>query len=265
MKYLTLLFLILVVNTYGQDVYYVDAPNGLIVRDAANKKAKRIGKFEFGTKISLINRSGQSLNVKDNGVSIKGEWVEVKDSIENISGYVFSGFLSQNNCSEYGYYLTKEDTIEESAYYKLMGSLENGKPLYIYLMSKKQKELAKFPVGDLEFYEGSDANMQKASKLKNINLVVNVNLNYSACCSYTKEFFFLISEDKELVKLPMINNDHCDGPEPYFDYIFPMDENGKKDKIIYAKIITGEDYKVNSIEVLKTYSWSGEKLVEEIN
>ncbi|MFY7671263.1 SH3 domain-containing protein [Tenacibaculum sp. MEBiC06402] len=265
MKYLTLLLLIIVANTFGQEVHYVDAPNGLIVRDAPSKNANRIGKFEFGTKISLINRSGQNLTIKDNGISIKGEWVEVEDSIENISGYVFSGFISQSNCSEYGYYLTKEDAIEESAYYKVMGSPENAKPLYLYLMSKEQKEIAKFPLGDLEFYEGSDANMQKASELKNINLVVNVSLNYSACCSYTKEFFFLLNKDEELVKLPMINNDHCDGPEPYFDYIFPMDKNGKKDKIIYAKIIPGEDYKVDSIEVLKTYSWNGEKLVEEIN
>lgn len=69
----------------------------------------------------------------------------------------------------------------------------------------------------------------------------------------------MIDKNNEIIKLPKVENNHCDGPESYFAYLFPSDKNGKKDKIIYAKI-TPKENADDTVEILKTYSWDGQSI-----
>jgi len=93
--------------------------------------------------------------------------------------------------------------------------------------------------------------------LENIKKLIVVESTFSACCSNSDEFYFLVDAKDNLIELPKVDNVHCDGPEPFFGYVFPEDKNGKEKKIIFGKIIPNEKYENDKIEIIKTYSWNG--------
>ncbi|CAL2081476.1 SH3 domain-containing protein [Tenacibaculum sp. 190524A02b] len=81
---------------YGQEIRYVNADNGLIVREKPNKNSKRLGKFKYAEKIEVQEKTGIKFSIVDNGEKINGSWLKVQGSMDNkpIKGYVFSGFLT---------------------------------------------------------------------------------------------------------------------------------------------------------------------------
>lgn len=95
--YLTLLMISICSVAQGQDINFVTATNGLIVRANPNKQAQRIGKLPYGSSVEIQTRTQTYLEVLDNGNSIQGEWVEVKCLEQDIpiQGYVFDGYLTK--------------------------------------------------------------------------------------------------------------------------------------------------------------------------
>ncbi|WP_439131199.1 SH3 domain-containing protein [Polaribacter sp.] len=267
MKKTTIILLILFsASIFSQEVKFVKASSGLIVRNTPDKNALRIGKLKNNTRVNIIEDTEISLQIKDDGKIINGNWIKVKNFADDIKGYVFSGFLTDkipNKGPENGnYYLTKIDSITEKKYWEDFQKNIETKPTFINLRDKKHTNLAKFEIEDLEFYDGTTISIEKESGLKNIIEIIKIETSYSACCSNTYEYFYLVDKNNRLINLTTIENNHCDGPEPYFTYLFPSNKNGKKDKIIYAKIIPqnkGED----KIEVLKTFTWDGIQLLTE--
>lgn len=95
-KLLVLVFAINVVN--AQEIRYVNAENGLVLRDQPNRGSNRIAKLEYGTQIEILERTNLKLDVMDNNEIISGEWVKIKTSNNNEplkNGYVFNGFLTE--------------------------------------------------------------------------------------------------------------------------------------------------------------------------
>lgn len=82
-----------------RDSGYVSAPSGLRVRDTPGLDGQRIGVRPFGKKVRIIERTGISLTVKENGKDLTGEWVGIESrllknrKLETVTGYVFDGFL----------------------------------------------------------------------------------------------------------------------------------------------------------------------------
>jgi len=85
-----------------RDSGFVSAPSGLRVRNAPGLKGERIGVRPFGKKVRIIERTGISLTVKENGKDLTGEWVGIESrllknrKLEKVTGYVFDGFLVKN-------------------------------------------------------------------------------------------------------------------------------------------------------------------------
>ncbi len=78
---------------------YVNAPNGLTCREAPDIKAEKIGKFDLGARLGLLEKTNIPFQVVDQGELLKGEWIKVRfadytwqDPYKPLSGYVFSGF-----------------------------------------------------------------------------------------------------------------------------------------------------------------------------
>ncbi len=88
----------------AQDIKYVNAENGLIVRNKPDKYADRVTKLEYGTRIEVTELTEECLDVVDNGKTISGEWVKIKTLDPNNYtkyGYVFSGFLTEKTLKKY--------------------------------------------------------------------------------------------------------------------------------------------------------------------
>ena len=76
---------------------FVTAENGLIVREGPDRQAKRIGKLPYAARVQVQQKPGIRLSIQDDGQTIDGEWVKVRqinDEAASLSGYVFNGFLT---------------------------------------------------------------------------------------------------------------------------------------------------------------------------
>ena len=99
MRKLILFLLFVPLISLSQD-YYVSAKGGLNVREAPEAKAKKVSTLSYGTFVSIESRTAIKLTINDTdkrtGVKkqIEGEWVKII-SENNISGYVFDGYLIQ--------------------------------------------------------------------------------------------------------------------------------------------------------------------------
>lgn len=97
-----LISILVVIVTFGyvnaQDIQYVKAENGLIIREKPNQGATRLGMLDYGTAIEITQHTNLKLDVIDGGKKISGEWVKVRsiDAYDVFDeGYVFNGFLTQ--------------------------------------------------------------------------------------------------------------------------------------------------------------------------
>jgi hypothetical protein len=83
----------------AQDIQYVNAENGLIVRNKPNQGAIKVGLLDYGTAIEITEHTNLKLDVVDGGKKLTGEWVKVRsiDAYEFFEeGYVFSGYLTED-------------------------------------------------------------------------------------------------------------------------------------------------------------------------
>jgi len=94
------LFLVCLTFSYAQaqDLQYVSAENGLIVRAKPSRGANRIGTIDYGTQVEVTEHTNLQLDVLDNGKKLSGKWVKIRGThaYESINeGYVFNGFLTE--------------------------------------------------------------------------------------------------------------------------------------------------------------------------
>ena len=85
--------------THAQDIQYVSAENGLIVREKPSQGAVKVGMLDYGTVIEITEHTNLKLDVVDGGTKLSGEWVKIRgiDAYEFFEeGYVFSGYLTED-------------------------------------------------------------------------------------------------------------------------------------------------------------------------
>lgn len=142
-KIIALVFLIVSVSVIGQNLSYVTAPNGLIVREKPVRKSNRIGKFLYGAKVQIIKKTGVKFEIVDGGEKIFGEWVEVQEINGLKKGFVFSGYLGVN----------KPFTLVDVKVKKLKRQVnfESGsEEIYTYLLYNYSSDGDKF---DVKYYD----------------------------------------------------------------------------------------------------------------
>lgn len=155
------------------------------------------------------------------------------------------------------YYLTEIDSISKDTYWKLFTNNHKTEPISISLKNKQNKEIFVLKIDELETYTETLIKVMKTSNLKNISEVIQLESDYNACCSNYNSTYLLKTNTGKIIKLPETNYDHCDGPTPIIEYRFANQKFGIKNKILLVKSFLNENYKVDSVEVKKTYNWNG--------
>jgi len=97
---ITIILLVCFKSVFGQEIQYVKAENGLIIRSSPDKTSERIGKLEYGTRVKIIQETDLELTIKDGEESISGKWTEVEEIGGNQKGFVFSGYLTLKELSK---------------------------------------------------------------------------------------------------------------------------------------------------------------------
>ncbi len=82
----------------AQDIQYVFAENGLIVREKPNQGSIKVGLLDYGTAVEVLEHTNLNLDIQDRNKKISGEWVKIRgteaDEFFDV-GYVFNGFLTE--------------------------------------------------------------------------------------------------------------------------------------------------------------------------
>tara|TARA_R110002033_G_C3752821_1_gene226379 strand:+ start:56 stop:592 length:537 start_codon:yes stop_codon:yes gene_type:complete len=155
------------------------------------------------------------------------------------------------------YHLTEIDSLTMKKYWVNFPTENAPEPIPIYLKNKKGQTLYEIKISELEFYSGTSIEVLDIDNLKNIEQIIHLESGYDACCTNYYSTYLLKTKEGELIKLPEIDNLHCDGPEPRFEYRFPNQKFGNENQILMTKSFLNNEYKVDSIERKKTYSWNG--------
>ncbi len=83
-------------------IVYVTAESGLTYRTRPDINSEKLGKFELGSKLSVIQKTGIELKIKDEHKNIKGEWIKVASKrYKWHKGYVFSGFVIDSTKADF--------------------------------------------------------------------------------------------------------------------------------------------------------------------
>jgi len=83
----------------AQDIQYVAAENGLIIREQPSQGALKLEVLDYGTALEIVEYTDLQLDLVDGGKKLSGKWVKVRstdayDLFEE--GYVFNGYLTED-------------------------------------------------------------------------------------------------------------------------------------------------------------------------
>ncbi|UAB75596.1 hypothetical protein [Mesoflavibacter sp. SCSIO 43206] len=155
------------------------------------------------------------------------------------------------------YYLTEIDSLTIKKYWENFPTENSPEPISIYLKNNNGQSLYEIKISELEFYRGTTVKILNVDNLKNVEQIIRLKSVYDTCCSNYYSTYLLKTKDGNLIELPESEYLHCDGPTPITEYRFPNQKFGIKNQILLTKSILNENYEVESIKVIKTYSWNG--------
>ena len=88
------------------------------------------------------------------------------------------------------------------------------------------------------------------SGIDQIDKVLNVKLDYLACCSSITSYYILFKRSGDIIGLPPLQYNHCDGPEPFKEYRFPSQKFGENNVIISTNSFRNTSWEVDSIAII---------------
>ncbi|SFW60359.1 SH3 domain-containing protein [Cellulophaga fucicola] len=226
MKKIVLAFIIFIQITplFAQTNLFVTARSGLNVRENSSLDAKKTGKFNYAEKVTVLTKTDLFFEVTDDGKKIKGQWYKVtgnSDSNEELTGYVFSGFLSKpkqkdtfnflhyNDNFDYPVIATSKGSsfhgfinTEEGRSYLKGDSIEiEWKTGVIYIAGEgDRKELVDFIIASKKIKNGKIANFRETYKKE---------IKYTYTNSYTEDYLnklylevenYIVNSNNELIK-----------------------------------------------------------------
>ncbi len=159
-------------------------------------------------------------------------------------------------------YVTNAQDFNTTEKYTLMNARSIGQEeeglAQIDLVSSEDssKTIAIVDITELELLENIRVTVLSEPNLEDINEIVKVELEYSACCVSTDTYYFLVTKENDFIALPRIENVYCDAPQIDTHYVFPNQTYGQEGKILKAELQYTETYTIKDIEVLQSFVWN---------
>lgn len=192
----TFLLLITTVISFGQEIFFVNAMNGLSCRVKPDLNSKKVGKLPYGATVELVTETPIELSVTDNDKIIHGNWIKIKYEnfpylVSNTNAsfkqeaYVFDGYLEPLHKAKIEFEDLTKDQFEA---YKTI-SLEDRAILDKITDLNKIKNLLKDKVTWISHNENREFITVDSLKLDNGQiLIINQDSNdFSVTSYYAKE------------------------------------------------------------------------------
>lgn len=141
---------------------------------------------------------------------------------------------------------------------------ENGRALIDLVATENlSNPIATLKIAEQELLEEVHITSLKAPGLEAIVEILKVELVYSACCVSTDTYYFLVSEDRDFINLPRLENVYCEGPETDTHYIFPIQSYGREGMILRTKKHYTATHETKEIEVTQSFVWNDDDFDQE--
>lgn len=164
--------------------------------------------------------------------------------------FVFSvGFASAQEFKETNKYaLSNQRTTSQEE--------ENSGVIDLVLAEDTSTTITTLPITDFGMLERVQISTLTNPHLEGVNEVLKVVFEYSFCCSNTEEYYFLVSNDQDVIALPHIENEYGYDPIEDIHYIFPSMSFGEAGTILRAELKYTESYTIKEIKVLQSFVWN---------
>lgn len=172
--------------------------------------------------------------------------------MKNIILLAFTCSLFVTNAQEFS--TTEKYTLMNE---RAIGQEEEGRA-QIDLVASEDSSTTKaiIDITELELLENMLVTVLSEPNLEDVNEIVKVELEYSACCLSTETYYFLVTNENDFIALPRIENVYCDTPQIDTHYVFPNQAYGQEGKILKAELQYTETYTIKDIEVLQSFVWN---------
>ena len=221
---LTFIIFIQIIPLFAQTNLFVTARSGLNVRENSSLDAKKTGKFNYAEKVAVLTKTDLFFEVTDDGKKIKGQWYKVtgkSDNNEELTGYVFSGFLSQPKQKETFNFLHYNDNFD----YPVIG-VSKGSSFYGFINTEESRNYLKGDRIEIEWetgvvYIAGDGDRKeladfilttkkiKNGKVANFRETYKKEITYTYTHNYTEDYLdklylevenYIVNSNNELIK-----------------------------------------------------------------
>jgi len=136
---------------------------------------------------------------------------------------------------------------------RIIGQEEEGVAQIDLVLSEANTEpIAVLDITALELLEDVHITVLSKPNLEDVREILKVELEYTACCTSTDTYYFMVTEANDFIALPKIQNVYCSETQLDTHYIFPNQEYGQENTILKAELQYTEAYNIKNIEVLKS-------------
>ena len=157
------------------------------------------------------------------------------------------------------YSITNIDSLSYENYFKKHPNGDH--PISIFLKNSSNNKLKEFVIETLLTYDGAKVEELIVNRFDNVEKVLRVSYGYDgADCILEYSKYFIVTNSKQLIDFPLVENQYCDGPTPIIEYRFPNQKFGTPNQIILVKSFLNDDFKVKSIKEIKSYKWDGKSI-----
>jgi len=168
-----------------------------------------------------------------------------------IALFISISFYSQNFKETTDYHLTDYSEVLNTT------KVNYNKTFEISLI-KDDEPLAKLMTlskNDLDVFLDTKVEILDNPNLNNIKKVVKVTFEFLDSCLKYETYYFLITEENLVIKLPQLTYRQCEYATEKVEYIFPVQQFGKENTIIQSLSFLDENQVTDGIEIEKTMVW----------
>lgn len=134
---------------------------------------------------------------------------------------------------------------------------ENGHALIdLVAIDHVSEPVATFEIAQIERLEDIRISSLRDPGLDGITEILKVRLAYEACCRSTDTYYFLVSENRDFIKLPRLENVYCEGSEADTHYIFPIQKRGREAMILRVRKYYSATHDLKEVEVIQSFAWN---------
>ncbi len=161
----------------------------------------------------------------------------------------------------FGFYATQAQEFKTTEKYTLMNQRnvddkEAGDLLIDVVLSQDtSNSITTLIVDGVAPYKASEIKVLTNPDLEGIVEILKVSFAYTDRCSSTDSYYFLVDEHSNIVALPHIENQYCDGLTK-MRYVFPSQQYGQEGVILRTKIQYNKNYKIKDVNVLQSFVWN---------